>query len=350
MVMIPNLGMPQVGTERLSTHRWVCVDGILSYVPGGAIIDGTKSRDFGNTDNTRGLRAGTLMGRVTTGGKWANSVLGVTTGALTGASTSFTVSAASAVEIVRRIGATGTVSVIGPQSAAGTVHTSTATYSAVDQATGIVTISALGTNQVERIRFNIASTGGNLQLNVQKTDGTFATTGNAAWSATDATYLSNINTALDTATGVVGGIVATAISATDTDLGITLTYSGTGYAGGAFRRAEVVVYPTSSTAASYEPVTAPVQGAFVAGSFIGPTDGSQIPLSFIPNGNGLYIPPDPTSSTASLDVPYSGLPWNSRLDGRQLLPWPADTSLQEWVRTSLNSKRQQFSFIEQLTA
>ena len=34
-------------------------------------------------------------------------------------------------------------------------------------------------------------------------------------------------------------------------------------------------------------------------------------------------------ATGSLDQPYSGLPWHCRLDGRQLLPWPADTSLQE---------------------
>jgi len=346
-MLVPNLGMPQVMTERLSTNRWVVVDSIFAYVPGGAIIDGSKSRDYGNSDNTRGLRAGTLMGRITSGGKWANSVLGVTTVALAGSGTSITVSAASAVEIVRRIGATGTLSITGPEAAAGTVQTKTLTYSAVDTSTGVVTVSALGVNQVERIRFNVASTGGNLQLNVQKPDGTFVTTANAAWNATDATYLAAINSALDTATGVTGGIVATAISATDTDLGFTLTYSGTGYAGKSWTKAQVVVIPTSSTEAMYEPVTAAVQGAFVAGSLVGPTDGSQVPLSFIPNGNGLYIASDGTA-TGSLDQPYSGLPWACKLDGRQLLPWPADTSLQEWVRSSLNSKRQQFSFIEQL--
>jgi hypothetical protein len=74
------------------------------------------------------------------------------------------------------------------------------------------------------------------------------TTGNAAWNATDATYLAAINTALDTATGVVGGIVASAIPATDTDLGIRLTYSGVGYAGKAWTKAIVAVFPTSSTA------------------------------------------------------------------------------------------------------
>jgi hypothetical protein len=348
-MLTPNLGLPQVMTERTSQHRWVVVDGILSYVPGGAIIDGAKSRDYGNTDNTRGLRAGTLMGRVTSGGKWANSVLGETSGALTNSGTTITVSAASAVEIVRRIGATGTLSVTGPPTAAGTVRTLTATYSAVNTTTGAITITALGVNGVQTVNLSTAATGGSIRLLVPKTDGTTALTPAAAWSATDATLLSNLNTALDTATGVVGGIVATAIAATDTDLGFVLTFSGTGYAGNTWPLVEVHTLFTSNTGANVVRTTTGVDGRMVTAALVGPTDGSQIPLSFIPNGNGLYIASDGTA-TGSLDQPYSGLPWHCRIDGRQLLPWPADTSLQEWVRSSLNSKRQEISFIEQLTA
>ena len=104
-----------------------------------------------------------------------------------------------------------------------------------------------GQNQAEDVRLSPASTGGNLQLTVSKTDGSRVTTGNIAWSATDATYIGNINTALNTATGVSGGIVASAISSIDPDNGFTLTYSGTGYAGKAWTPAAVAVLPTSST-------------------------------------------------------------------------------------------------------
>jgi hypothetical protein len=108
-------------------------------------------------------------------------------------------------------------------------------------------LSTAASNDVQTVNFNIASTGGNVALRVPKPDGTIVQTAPAAWSATDATYLSNINSALDTATGVSGGIVASAISATDTDLGFKLTYSGTGYAGLPQAVAEVATLPTSST-------------------------------------------------------------------------------------------------------
>ena len=88
-----------------------------------------------------------------------------------------------------------------------------------------------GTNEVQTVNFNIASTGGTVVFVVPKANGTMVQTVGAAWSATDATYLSNVNSALDTATGVSGGIVATAIASVDTDLGFVLTFSGTGYAG-----------------------------------------------------------------------------------------------------------------------
>jgi hypothetical protein len=348
-MLTPNIGLPQVGTERLSTHRWVVVDSILSFVPGGAIIDGSKSRDYSNTDNTRGLQAGTLMGRVTSSGKWANSVLGATTGSLANGGTSITVSAASAAEIVRRIGSTGNITLTGPATANGTNRSLTVAYSAVNTTTGVITITTPRVNEVQTVNLVTAATGGSLRLLVPKTDGTMALTPAIAWSATDATLLANVNAALDTATGVSGGIVATAIAATDTDLGFVLTYSGTGYAGLSWELAEVHTLFTSNTGANVVRTTTGVDGRFVAGSLVGDTDGSQVPLSFIPNGNGLYIPSDGTA-TGSNDISFSGLPWNCRLDGRQLLPWPSDTSIQEWIRTSLTSKRQLFTFIEQLVA
>ena len=119
------------------------------------------------------------------------------------------------------------------------------------------------TNQVDQITFNAAATGGNITLTIQKPDGTFANTANSAWNATDATFLSNLNTQLDAASGVVGGIVATAIPSTDTDLGIRLTYSGTGYAGKAWTPAVVLSFFTSTTTATYTRITDSARAAFV---------------------------------------------------------------------------------------
>lgn len=133
-----------------------------------------------------------------------------------------------------------------------------------NQAANTLTIDVTSTtNQVDQITFNAAATGGNITLTIQKPDGTFANTANSAWSGTDATFLSNLNTQLDTACGVVGGIVASAIPSTDTDLGIRLTYSGTGYAGKAWTPAVVLSFFTSTTTATYTRITNSARAVFV---------------------------------------------------------------------------------------
>lgn len=145
----PLLGRPRVGTERQVTHRVVSRQGMWDFLANGAIVDGAKTRDPGNSaDSTRTIRPGTLMGKVTASGRYANSVIGTITGAVSAAGTSVTVSLAQAAEIVRRIGTTGTLRFVGPPTAAGTVATFTETYSAVNTATGEVTVSALNADLI----------------------------------------------------------------------------------------------------------------------------------------------------------------------------------------------------------
>jgi hypothetical protein len=278
------LGYPGLRSVSTAEYRRIFTSASPAYVPGGRSINGLKARDPGNTPFTDALRAGLLMGKRTANGYFANAIIGTTTGALAAGGTSITISAASAVELVRRVGATGNLVLTGPSSANGTdTRQVTTAYSAVNTLTGVVTITApTNANQVDRSQFNAASTAGNLQLTVQKPDGTFVTTGNAAWNATDATYLAAINTALDTATGVVGGIVASAIPATDTDLGIRLTYSGVGYAGQDLDQGPRGRVPDQLHRANYFQVTAPTNGAFIAGSWVGDTDGSQLPADHAP--------------------------------------------------------------------
>jgi hypothetical protein len=82
------------------------------------------------------------MGRVTATKKYANSVLGQTTGATAASATTVQTDVNTAAEIVRRIGATGTFKLTGPPTAAGTVATQVVTYTAVNTSTGAITCSA----------------------------------------------------------------------------------------------------------------------------------------------------------------------------------------------------------------
>lgn len=307
---------------------------LRTAIPGGGWIDTTKARDPSNVAFPLLLSAGLWMGQITSGKRWAPSWIGTSANALAAAGTEITVSAASAVEVVRRLGATGTLSLTGPPAANGTARTRTITYSAVDTTTGVITITAAGVNQAEDVRMAPAATGGNLQLNVALPNGTRVTTGNIAWSATDATYLASINTALDTATSVVGGIVATAISATDPDLGFTLTYAGTGYAGATHAPAAVAVLPTSSLTWYIVPRTTASGGAFVAGSIVGPVDGSQIPKSIIPNQMGLTLAL--TEAAAPSISEWAEIPDTGKIRGAYLVPAPTDAGIREWFMRAIN--------------
>jgi hypothetical protein len=247
-----------------------------------------------------------------------------------------TIPSAVLTEIGRRVGSTtsGTFKITGPPTAAGAVRTLTATYSALGATTA--TITPVSANEVQTVNFNIASTGGSVVLKVPKADGTPILTTPISWNATDATYLSSINTALDAATGVSGGIVATAITAVDTDLGFVLTFSGTGYAGlpQPFR-VTVETLPTSSTSANVVLTTAGVDGRFVTGSLIQPVDGSETPLTFIGEVDGGILVTD--SNGTSLTVPFHRMPIAGTVDPAQLVNWPADASTRIWLRQALST-------------
>jgi len=334
--IVPSFGRPGIGTAQSAQRRNVSRNGGFDFLPGGGTIEGTKARDPGNSDSTSVLRPGLVMGKITSGGYWANSILGLTNGALTTTGTTVTVAAAVVTELVRRVGATGTFKITGPPTAAGTVRTLTATYSAASGTS--ITITALGVNEVQTVNLVTAGTAGNLRLIVPKPDGTLALTPNIAWSATDATLLASANTALDTATGVSGGIVATAIAATDTDLGMVLTFSGTGYAGlggpttgGGWALTEVHTMFTSNTGANVVRTTTGVDGRFVTLSMIQPTDGSETPLSLIPDGYGLVVPDD------SADIEFPMIPISGIAETGQIIDYPSDASLKTWLRQSLST-------------
>jgi hypothetical protein len=221
------------------------------------------------------------------------------------------------------------------------VRTLTATYSAANVTTGDVTITALGVNEVQTVNLSTAATAGSIRLLVPKLDGTLALTPAAAWSATDATLLSNLQTALDTATGVANAIVASAIASTDTDLGFVLTFSGTGYAGtsgpttgGAWPLVSVHTLFTSNTGSNTVRTTAGVDGRFVTSSLIQPTDGSETPLTFLPDGFPLQVV---DALGVSQDQSFPLMPVGGVVDPANLVNWPADTSLRTYLRQALST-------------
>ena len=166
-------------------------------------------------------------------------------------------------------------------SAAATV---TRTTPGIPAATAL-TVTAKNVNCVQTVSFPIASTGGSVVIEFTKANGQRMAAAAASWSGTDTTYLAAIQSALDTATGVSNGIVASAIAQTDTDYGFVLTFSGTGYAALPQDLVKITTLPTSSTSYSVAMTTTGVNGAFVAGSLVQPTDGSETIITLLKTGS-----------------------------------------------------------------
>jgi len=75
-------------------------------------------------------------------------------------------------------------------------------------------------------------------------------------------------------------------------------------------------------------------GGYVAGSFIQPTDGSEEPLTFIPDGWG--IPISDQTGTVLTAIQFPELPIAGTIKSTQLINWPTEVSLQDWLVSRLN--------------
>ncbi len=218
---MPNLdvvGFPGVRAPQTATWRTVLRQGDYTYLAQGGRINGTVAQDPLNTGDTNVLRAGLIMGKRTSDSLYANSILGTLTVAPAIGATTLTVSVATATEINRRIGASGTFKLTGPPGAAGTVATETVTYASLVVATGVITCTAI--------------------LN-----------------------------------------------------------------------------------------------AYIIGSFVQPTDGSELPMTFIPDGYGMNTLDE---FGAISNIPFPEMPITGAIVSSQLLNWPSDTSLQQWLMARLN--------------
>lgn len=139
---------PGVYTGRSVGPRNIFASGLPVFYPSFKFLDGTKTRDASNSDSTALVQAGTVLGKITSGGKYRNTIIGYNSAAYTSGGTSLTVPAAVATEIARLIavaGASISLKIIGPPSAAGTVASTSTTCSAASGTT--LTVTDLGVNK-----------------------------------------------------------------------------------------------------------------------------------------------------------------------------------------------------------
>jgi hypothetical protein len=322
------------------------------FLPAGLVIDSTKSRDPLNSTRAHELRAGLLLGQVSSTKKLASAIIGLSSAALASGGTTLSSSAATATEIVRRIGTSGTLTLTGPSTAGGTVRSKTVTFSNVNTSTGDITITSPSSavtpavNEVKAMPVVDSSGSGNFTLTIEG-----ITTGAIAYSATIATLISNINTALNTTFGT-SAIVASGASLA----ALIFTFSGSGYSGRDISGQITATYTTltgatiggsnrtSTTTTEGSSLVPADNGAFVSGSIIGDTDGSQVPLTFISDSDPIRVT---DINGVNIDAQLGYVPVGGFIDPRQFINWPSDTALQAWIIASLNTNSRNFTYVNQ---
>jgi hypothetical protein len=137
-------GAPGVFTGRTIQYRNIHTNRqAAAYAPSFYFFDGNLSRDP-DSSPVSSLRCGLIIGKVTTTGLYANSVIGLTSANYTSGGTSLTLTSQAATELNRRVGASGTFTLQGAPTASGTMAKFTVTYSAVNTTTGVVTVTNIG--------------------------------------------------------------------------------------------------------------------------------------------------------------------------------------------------------------
>ncbi len=216
-------GVPGIGSAKTAQRRAALLSDLGALLlPGGRTIKGSAARDPGNTGYIHTLRAGMLMGKRTADAKYAPSVIGSLGVAYAGTATQMNLEiAAEAAEITRRIGATGTFKITGPQVTGGQVRTRTVTYSAVGAGAGV--------NEVQTFTPDAAASAGTYRIKLQKPDGTYVWTATIAWNATLAVCQAAITLALGAVAGWVASSAGSAAPWSAGPIALVLTASGAGY-------------------------------------------------------------------------------------------------------------------------
>lgn len=334
---MPDLGVygqPGIQDAITSTWRRVLRSGMFGYLGQGKKLGGSISRDPGNVGWETHLRAGTMIGKSTADGLlYGTSIIGQTSAALAVGGTSLTVAPVTtgafgvAGELQRRQGGAGTFKLTGPPTAAGTVRTLTLSHSAINLTTGAITITSPSVNEVDTVAITGVINAGNIWFED-------ITTGAVSRQVAFNAAIGAVQSALDDVFGAGNTVASAGIGAS-----FTVTFQGT-MAGTSIAtlsnqpRLRVTNGLTNTNAITVTRTTAGVDGRFIAGSLIQPTDGTETPLTFMPDGFPTQVV-DQNGTVVDTDLPK--MPTEGEVDGAQLINWPSDTSLQEWVRTQLST-------------
>jgi hypothetical protein len=146
---------------------------------------------------------------------------------------------------------------------------------------------------------------------------------------------------LGVTTGAVaaGATTISAAAAVVTELVRRVGASGTfKLTGPASANGTVVTETVTYSAASSTSITVTATvNAFVAGSLIQPTDGSEQPITMIPDTQAYGIKVTDLTGTSVAAVDFPKVPISGIVSASQLLPvWPSDTSLRAWISARLN--------------
>lgn len=138
-----SFGQAGVRPAKLGVYRLIFKDGTYATAPNNSVIDGVKSRDPGNSPETFALRPGLILAKNATTGRYATWSIGEFQAATLANATTFTLTVAAAAELVRRIGPSGSLTVVGSATASGALVTEVVTYTGVNTGTGAVTVNAM---------------------------------------------------------------------------------------------------------------------------------------------------------------------------------------------------------------
>ena len=297
-------GTPGVGAAVFAAPRqsmYSRIEGLTEF-PLPIIVTGSLVYNKYNLPYYWLLYAGTPIGKLSASSNYAPSIIGLTSAALGGSQTTLNTDVGTAAALNYRVGSSGTFTLTGANVAGGTARPLTVTYSAINLTSGAITITATATGAVSAVNqinslVTVDSTGsGTFTLTVEG-----ITTAAITYSATIATLNTNINAALNAALGT-SAVVASGASLA----ACILTSSGTGYAGRPVGAITATIlagstgYTLNGSGTIGTPSVCPVttagvtavaaqEGEFVAGSIIGPTDGSQTPLLIVSDTYGVKL-------------------------------------------------------------
>lgn len=206
---------------------------------------------------------------------------------------------------------------------------------------GSITITALGVNEVQTVAFPGLTAGtlsaGSFRFRLLDKNGVWQSFGDYA----AATAASTVQTDLDLALGTNAVVIAATVSTTLAG-GFTLTFSGTGYAYTAQTAivldgtGTALVSGTTRTVATVTRTTPGVNGAFTAGSWIQPTDGSQ-------NIKTLFRSPtkmgewDTNALNQSIDIIYPEVLLRGFIRTAYMINYPTDSVFQAYMKSQLRA-------------